>query len=305
MYYKDRLNRMPVESGDKREHRMFAMLLSLALGLSVAVGCGAKGTAREDTEPAGTVSGSAGETAESDVRGDTGSGNEVAGAEVNAKDEAVTEAEEDLPPLAYKTAEERQHQKKPNESEWDMRNIAPSNQFFMVEEFINEPEGGWPEDMKCINDVYVKLKGTLYEVYYYGEPDYDFVYFPGDELPEGYEVKVTEGYELQFADTAELGDGHSDIMASCVYLVTNNEKNKVCYEQFFSGMKPKEGLDMNTPVKDLGPFPYEQVLQPGTYVDVTYVDAGVSAGYRLYQYLTEEDLEKLPEDTNLEGIAHY
>jgi hypothetical protein len=70
----------------------------------------------------------------------------------------------------------------------------------MIEEVINEPDGGWesievPDDVYVTNERYIKLKGTFYETYYYDEPATDLVYFPGDELPEGYEVRITEDYE--------------------------------------------------------------------------------------------------------------
>lgn len=228
-----------------------------------------------------------------------------------AEDVDVSEVEEDLPALAYKTSEERQSQRKPVCDQSAMRKYNPSNQFLMIEEVINEPEGGWPEGNEVPNDDCIRLKGTLYEVFFYDEPDYDLVYFPGDELPEGYEVRVTEGYEIALADDDRLGDGHRDVLVSSVYLVTENNEAAE-YQRYFNGAKFKEDVPDDIPLNELvreqGPYLFDILLKPGMYVDVLYDDGIKSGGehYVAFQYLTKEDLEALPEGVTLaDNVVHY
>ena len=103
----------------------------------------------------------------------------------------------------------------------DVVELYPTNKFIMVEEVADPGER---------ND-YVKVKGTLYEVFFYGSPDYDLVYFPGDELPEGYEVKVTDDYELVLGDDGNLGEGHIWIIGDS-YIAEKGDDNKISYKNY-------------------------------------------------------------------------
>ena len=215
--------------------------------------------------------------------------------------------DDDLPALAYKTSEERQNQEKPDPGEHKIRKYDFSNQFLMIDEIVDayslydDPDFVWPEDVgKGANNLYVKIKGTLYEVYFYNEPDYDFVYFPGDELPEGYEVKITEDYELVVLDSPSLGEDHELRPWTETYLVTENGSGEMEYESFRGFTKFRDYEDPNDPDE----LAAELVAGKGTYVEM--VHSKYTDDYEFFQYLTKEDLEKLPEGTVLaDDVAHY
>ena len=81
--------------------------------------------------------------------------------------------------------------------------MFPSYHFFRVDEVLEnrEPEIGKDEESSWIeHSDYLKVKGTLYALYRDGEPCYDRIYYPDQELPEGYSVEVTEDYEMVMAD---------------------------------------------------------------------------------------------------------
>lgn len=300
MYNKDSLK----PRNGRKLNNVIAVLMSALLATGVMIGCG--------SDSGGTISNDLGEVVNNDSGGAVSSNTSIddAAETLNDSSTEVSVNEAGLPALAYKTAEERQNQK--------IRHFDHAgelgrtfNQYFMVEEVDNEPEGGYPEG--CSNCTYLVLKGTLYEIYYYDEPAHDLIYFPGDELPEGYEVRVTEGYTFPIEDLESFGEGHISTFGSgCVTKMS--ESGTVEYDDdnimFFAyTTERQERADKGLPYDDLLPFDCVVLIKPGTYVRIGYDDGRRIDGIptrELYQYLTKEDLEKLPEGTTIaDDVAHY
>lgn len=157
----------------------------------------------------------------------------------------------------------------------------PTNKFIMINEI---------EDGEYIN--YVTVKGTLYEVFLDGEPDYDLVYFPDDELPEGYEVKVTEDYEAEL-----YGDRVPDGSA---FLPTEDKNHKMSYKYYVSCCITTQDLDPNITLKDaewVGP-----AVEPGMYGSLAQYDVDGMSGAEFIQYLLKD---QIPEGVELDDdIVH-
>ena len=298
MYIKDNLKKL------NKKH-VAVMVVSAVLAAGTLIGCGAKadsGGAEVSTEAVGS---DAINLVETEPEGD-----------VEAREgEMVAEAsvEDDLPALAYRTVEERMAQGKPGAEDLEKLGLT-SNKFMMVEEvcdieeLFKDPEFVWPEELhRSNNSKYIKLKGTLYELYFYDEPEYDLVYFPGDELSEGYEVRETGNFEVVIRDSDYFGEGHSIRVDTNAYPVVENS-GTLSYKRFGGAFKVREDIefDENYLPKDDPNMPAsEVVIKPGMYISLIepgrYYDA-----YTIYQILTKEDLEALPEGITLaDDVVHY
>ena len=215
--------------------------------------------------------------------------------------------------LMYATAEERQRQPKPDydiavrsyeeiylgessdsTEQTTYRELwGSSNKFFMVDEVMNDEHEYLQDEDICID--YLRLKGTLYEVYHNDEPEYNFVYFPGDEVPEGYEVRTTENYEMAIADNERLGEGHSH-QSAMFFKKAQDTNGKIASEVSYRIYGNGSTRIMH--------------FSPGMYMEVTTDDTG---RYILYQYLTKEDMEELPDGAEFVEsygkpslkVAHY
>ncbi|MBQ9443417.1 MAG: hypothetical protein IJU43_03865 [Lachnospiraceae bacterium] len=169
----------------KKFNNVIAVLMSAIFAAGVLIGCGAKAE-----DPGGSEA----------IAAEKSTEEQVIVTEDDVITEDVTPEDDELPPLAYKTVEERMQQGKHKDS----TGFDSANRFFMLEEICDTPEGGFPEKseegLTYSNGDYLKLKGTLYELRYNGRPANSSIYFPGDELPEGYTVEVTEDYEFTPVD---------------------------------------------------------------------------------------------------------
>ena len=283
MYNKDSLK----PRNGRKLNNVIAVLMSALLATGVMIGCGSDTGGTKNSDSAG------------------GTSNVAAAETVNdsATEVSTNEAEDELPPQAYKTTEERQAQ---HVLDLDLKPMH-SNQFLMIEEVINEPEEGWEvnSEIKLLNCDYIKLKGTLYETNLYDEPATDLVYFPGDELPEGYEVNVTEDYEVVVVD-AGLIPGHVDSL--CVSYIATDENTEVVYEEGigFIWNKP-DGSTRDEMFEEYGRYVCKPSFTPGMYVMLE--PPGIYDLVNVYyvtQLLTKEDLEKLPAETTIaHGVGHY
>ncbi|MBQ9443419.1 MAG: hypothetical protein IJU43_03875 [Lachnospiraceae bacterium] len=127
-----------------------------------------------------------------------------------------------------------------------------TNKWLMIEEVAN------------LGRDETKVKGTLYEVFYCGKPDNDLVYFPGDELPEGYEVKETEDYEVILWGE-DHDNGMGDVYGSG-YTAEKDASNKISYKYHPACNKYTNDVD-----PDLGFMTYDdseyigKALEPGMY----------------------------------------
>ncbi len=206
----------------KQKHNVIAVLMSALLAVGVLMGCGAKAA-----DPGGSTE-TSGEAQpvvlkETEQRG--------------VSEDMVEASEEALPDFAYKTVEDRMKQ---GRHKSDTQN--PSNKFFMIESISTEPLNGYPDNYGEItapceefprgvyadSGYYVRYIGTLYELFHDGKPANGSVYFPGDELPEGYTVEVTEGYEFAYHDFYNL-DGDGVKMVSTKYVVTDDGTGHMSY----------------------------------------------------------------------------
>ena len=240
--------------------------------------------------------------------------------------EAADEPEEDLPALCYKTDEERWWQGKPlgypkakehRECTYPVyRNENRSNKFFMVNGYTCTPKSGHPDlgenlenGLNMIGDDYVRLTGTLYEIFFYDKPEYDLVYFPGDELPEGYTVKITEGYELIFRDDHGR-DGEELDVCSVRCKVSDDGTGVMSYENDRGGAKdatygttPEEMrrlIDTDSVYEwDFNPGEYYEFLEEKPVLDIKKT-------IDLFRVLTKEDMEALPEGVTIDdNVMHY
>jgi hypothetical protein len=295
MYNKDSLK----PNKGRKLNNVIAVLMSALLATGVMIGCGSKavdpGGGTDAETDVGNVEANVGETETDSV--------------IVAEDTVSENSAEDLPPLAYKTVEERQAQHVLDE---DLKPMG-THAFLMIEDVINEPDEGWEAAAKdALNNDYLKLKGTLYEVNYYDEPAIDLVYFPGDELPEGYSVDVTEDYEAIVTDSERIGEGHEFEKLSTLLAIEKD--GEIAYE-FGIGFKdrfeiPEKDYDLNREefVAKYGHFTSDVTIEPGMYVILhrPTVIGGISSGYYITQALTKEDLEKLPAGTTIaHGVGHY
>ncbi len=232
----------------KQKHNVIAVLMSALLSAGIIIGCGVKANdpgggsepVAEKVEAPEVVST---ETAP-DVTADT--------KDEDTKDAETKDAEADV------GAENILEREKPViKDDYYCDEHCPTNKFIMVEEVADPGE----------DKGYVKVKGTLYEVYLDGAPDYDLVYFPGDELPEGYEVKVTEDYEAVLEDWDRFGEGHS-IVTGSAYLAKEDASHKISYKYFTGCSIWDNDLDPNIS-KDES-YPVEPAIEPGMYGMLTF-----------------------------------
>lgn len=269
------------DSLKNKKYNVIAVLMSALLAAGILIGCGTKaedpggGTeaVAESVEPV-TVESS--ETADEkepvteDVKTDEVDNNDT---------EDILSREK---PTVYYENQDGQKFKKD----------IPTNQFLLIEEVADPTE----------DKNYVAVKGTLYEVFLDGEPDYDLVYFPGDKLPEGYEVKVTEDYEVALADASYHGEGHSYILGMA-YLAKKDLFNKISYKSYLECCKITCDIDPTVSFSDSdweGP-----AVEPGMYgslaLDLT--DTKYHSPESLFvQYLLKD---QIPEGVELDdNIVH-
>ena len=269
--------------------------------------------------------------AESDV-GATKDTSEVSAVETvsDSKTEVSdNEAVDELPPFAYKTTEERMSQGKTDFYEKSTRGYA-SNQFLMVNEVIAKDFDGsdFVEGKQYTSAQYIKLKGTLYEIYYNGKPANTVVYFPGDDLPDGYEVKVTEDYELvgnNWDYNEEVNGIKYDSLLTAQYIVEPNieDPNLMSYARdtwiaatgkrvysknpkYFDGVAMGADTENDCDVVVIKPGMYFYVMDTSLKPDPLLGLETFTRSYDMYQCLTKEDLKNLPEGVTLaEDVVHY
>ena len=218
----------------KKFNNVIAVLMSAIFAAGVVIGCGAKAE-----DPGGSVAIAAEKSTE-----------------VVETEEPAVVAEESVDIFDREKPKELGYYEEVKEGDRTENRfvetaVDPTNKFIMVEE-VEDPG----------KEHYVKVTGTLYEVFFYGEPDNDLVYFPGDELPEGYEVKVTEDYEIALDDYEGAGEGHSTIFGTA-YLAEKDSEGKIAY-------KYRPGCciwdnDLDPSIPDDKSYAVGPAIKPGMY----------------------------------------
>ncbi len=259
--------------------------MSALLAAGILIGCGATGDPGGGSEPVAekveapeVVSTETAPDVTADTKDEDTKDEDTKDAEADVGAENILEREKPVIKDAYNTDEH-----------------YPTNKFIMIEEVVGEPEEGYGDSL---SHCYVKIKGTLYEVYLDGVPDYDLVYYPGDELPEGYEVKVTENYETRFSDAKGFGEGHQDILGNA-YLA-EEEAGVVSYKLHMDGCLFDCDLDPSIPPEES--YAVKPALEPGMYGSLNEYAPTEFFHETFIQYLLKD---QIPEGVELaDNVAH-